>query len=566
MLYNINRQARVIKGFMKRASSRKSYVNSVVTAPTKLAGGVIEVAEFRFVLLFALVLCVVTSLPYVLGHVLEPPGKQFTDILKFDFDQNNYLAYAHQAASGQWLFHNPMTGEPHGDVFFNVEWLAIGKTAAVLGVSLKCATHVMRLLSILLMCIAVYWLSTYCFRSIFVRRLTLTAIMVGGGFGWLRSLHVPLDSSYFFDLNTGLFPFFWSLMVPHFLVTQAFIVLGICFVLSGERSDRFRDYVLAGLCYLIAGSCRPYDMVYLLLGTSSYLCVLVGQDKQIGRGMFLRAIPIVMCLPLLAYYYWIFKIHPVFRSWSLPGNMPPNPVIVWMSFGLAVLFLVPSLWRLRRLQIDKSCTFMMCCLIAASVLLYMHMFFPFSFQFASDIAVPLVMVVMMGFADLLTEWHQKQKWGKFSIAALLVLNSLTSVALTSQAVTMVMQGHFWINVPLLSSFEWLDHDSNPRDVVLADFVNSNLLPQYSHISVFCGFYNIDRFVDKATAQILFFEPGTSSEFRQNLVQQDRVRFVLVTTEEEQQLGTILDAPFLKEVFRNEAAVIYATTAAVEHPY
>jgi hypothetical protein len=542
-----------------------AFTSLSVTAPRKFPRGVIAVAEFRFVLLFALVLCVVTSLPYVLGHVLTQPGKRFTDILAFDVDQNNYFAYANQAASGQWLFHNPMTGEPHGDVFFNGEWLAIGKTAAVLGVSLKCATHVMRLLSILFMCVALYWLSTYYFRSIFIRRFTLTAIMAGGGFGWLlwlRWLQVIPDGVNFYDLRAGLFPFFGSLMVPHFLVAQAFVVLGLCFFLSGECSNLLRDYALAGLCFLIAGSCRPYDMLYLLLGTSIYLSVLALHDNQLGRGMFLRALPIVMCLPLLVYYYWIFRMHPVFRWWSLPGEAAPHPVALGMNFGLAALFLVPSLWRLRRQQIGKSGTFIICCLIAASGLVYTHRFFNFSFQFVSDIAVPLVMVVMMGFEDLLTKWHRERRWEITLTAALLVLNSLTSVVLTNYAVIVVMQGDCRINVALLSSFEWIDDHSHPGDLVLADYWNSNLLPQYAHVNVFCGHYNIDKFVYKAAAQMRFFEPKTSSEFRQELVQKHRVRFVLVTTEEERQIGTMRDALFLKEVFRNEAVVIYATTAAL----
>jgi len=523
-----------------------------------------QASEFRFVLLIAVVLAVVTSSPYLLGHVTAPPGTQFTHVLINTYDQNNYLAYARQAASGQWLFHNPMTGEPHGDVFFNIEWLAVGKVSNLLGISLTGATHILRLLSIFVMCIAVYWLSAFCFHGVLMRRLTLVAVMTGGGFGWLSSLKVPLHQSYTADMWAGFFPFFCSMMVPHFLITQAFIILGICFVLSGEHSGRMRDFFLAGFCYLLAGSCRPYDMVYLLLGTSVYMAVMLVKDRQVDRLMCLRAIPVLMCIPLLLYYYWIFKVHPVFSSWSVPGDSPPSPLALSTSLGLAGLLLVPAAWRLRLQRADKPLILLASCLSVAVLLVYSNRIFHFSFQFASDIAVPLVMIVMMGFSDLLTGWHQNKKWGSLVIAVLLIVNGLTSFTLVTQTIIAVKRGYYFASVPLLSSIDWLHHNSSPREVVLANLDISNLLPQYSHVSVYCGYYNIDKFEDKFNAQYRFFTPGASDGFRREFVRENSIRFVLMTAAEAERIGSQMYMPSFRAVFRNEAATIYEVTDWVKH--
>ena len=177
--------------------------------------GVIARSEIKFLVFFTLFLCVFTTLPYLAGHLVSFPGTVFTDVLGHSFDTNNYLAYARQAASGRWLFRNPMTAERHGEVFFNMEWLVIGKLSSLLHVSLTCGMNIVRVLCLILMCYGVYWLSSFLFCSTLIRRVALVASLTSGGYGWLRALrllHIPIDSSYFLDLtNANLFPFYWAL-------------------------------------------------------------------------------------------------------------------------------------------------------------------------------------------------------------------------------------------------------------------------------------------------------------------------------------------------------------------
>ena len=198
-----------------------------------------SVADIGFVLIFSLGLALVTSLPYLVGRLAGFRGCQFSDILVFEQDQNNYLAYAHQAELGHWLFHNPMTAEPSNDVLLNSEWLISGKSAEVFGISVRAATHIVRLCSLLLLCSAIYWFAALSFRNTAWRRVTLVAVMTGGGFGWLPGLHlirVRPGMWPFLDLSTGLFPFFWSLNIGHFLFPQAFAILGLCLFLRGETT------------------------------------------------------------------------------------------------------------------------------------------------------------------------------------------------------------------------------------------------------------------------------------------------------------------------------------------
>jgi hypothetical protein len=525
--------------------------------------GTISRSEIKFLVFFTVLLCVVTSLPYALGHLVSFPGTVFTDVLHHSVDTGNYFAYANQAASGKWLFRNPMTPEPHRAVFFNLEWLATGKLSSWLHVSLALAMNILRLLCLGLMCYGVYWLSTFLLLDPLMRRIALVGTMAGGGFGWLATLHllhIPINSSYFLDLtNPNFFPFYWALKVPHFLVSESFVVLGFCFFLLAERDRRARYYVGAGLCYLVAGGCRPYDMLFAMAATALYLAIQYWEDSGSCSDIILRAVPILMCMPFLAYNYWIFKIHPIFRWWSLPGGTAPAVWMTALSFGLTFLLLPFALWRLRRRQLGQAGRFMICCLASAIVFTHLHFLFHFAFQFATNLLTPAVMVVLLGLEGPITKWREERRWASGCIVVLLLVNSATSIALTGQAVQLVARGDFRADSQLLQAFAWLNANSLPNEVVLANFETSNQLPQYAHNIVFCGYVNAVRFGDKFREQQEFLNQATSNEFRAQMIRQNAIQFVMLTAGEAHDLVSLRQAPFLREVFRNRTAVVFRVT-------
>jgi hypothetical protein len=527
--------------------------------------GHIAPSEFTFLFFFTLVLCLVTTLPSIVGRIVHVPGTVFTDVFVHSFDSNNYLAYARQGAEGKWLFHNPMTAEPHRNVLFNLEWLLIGRLSSLLRISLAAALNLLRLVCLVLLCFGVYWLSSFLFPGKLTRRIVLVTTLAGGGFGWLAALHIlhiPIDSSLFLDLtNANLFPFYWALKVPHFLVSESLAVLGLCFFLRGENAGCTRDYTLAGLCYLASGACRPYEMLLLMAATVIYLIVSYVRTPHLPARLGLRIVPVFGCVPLLVYYYWIFKIHPIFRWWSFPGNPAPAAWLLMLGFG-PVIFLLPlSLWKLRRTQLTNAALLMFCCLITATIFTYMHGLLHFSFQFATNIFIPLVMIVMLGLQeDIRRWWRTASHWRTSAIAAILFVNSLTSLALTAQLVWLTAHGDFRASASLLQSFSWLDAHSRADDAILADFDISNNLPQYTKNVVYCGYLNAVNFGEKFKNQRAFFDPQTKNEFRSQLIEENPVRFVLLTSEEEREIPAAVKLPSLKEVFRNDAAVVFAVQA------
>ena len=539
------------------ARVKLSLASSTVHRPESIAA-----SELRFVALIAATLSVITSLPYAVGTLTRIPGKTFSGVLVHSLDFNNYFAYANQAAHGQWLFRNPMTPEPHRPVFFNLEWLLLGNMSAVLHVSIPGALDLLRVLCLCFMCFGVYWLTTYVLHGAFLRKAALVAIMTGGGFGWIASLrlaHIPVNSSYFLDLTNGnFFPYFWALKIPHFLISECLIIVGLCFFLRGEHRLRAGDSIAAGVCYTLAGACRPYDMLFVMAATSVYLLWSWISGREQLRALRIRVLPVFICVPLLGYYAYIFKFHPIFKWWSVPKNPPPAFWLFTLGYGLSGLLLIAAFSKLRWRQMNGAQLFMLICLASALVLTYANSIFHCSYQFATNIAVPMILIGFVGMQEII----ERARPGKMrtAVLAFLALNSLTSLALTAHAMATARKGDFHVDSALLDAYKWVDSHSQPNDVVLADFDVASNIPQFTKNVVFCGYISAVDFDGKLKALNAFLAPGTTNDFRSILLAKNDIRFVLLSNEEDLSIH-LEDAAFVREIFWNKAAVVFLVRPA-----
>jgi hypothetical protein len=227
---------------------------------------------------------------------------------------------------------------------------------------------------------------------------------------------------------------------------------------------------------------------------------------------------------------------------------------------MTALFLLASIPKLGRVESNRTIAFPICALSAAIVLTYSHHFFHFAFQFATNILVWACILILIRIeGSALRLW--RESWGKVLIACVLALNAFTSIALTAQAVLLARTGAFQIDASLLNAYAWLDKHSQRRELVMADYENSNQIPQYTHNTVFCGYDNAVRFEEKSKEVEQFFTAATPDNFRKELLRQNAIRFIVVNNNEEPRLRGLQDVGLVHEVFRNQSTAIYYAASA-----
>ena len=145
----------------------------------------------------------------------------------------------------------------------------------------------------------------------------------------------------------------------------------------------------------------------------------------------------------------------------------------------------------------------------------------------------MILIGLAGVEGLITDWTQSAKWTRKVIVALLIVNSLTSIALAGQVVVLAAKGDFRTDSKLMEAFGWLDSHSSVNDVVLADFDLSSQIPDYTHTVVFCGYANaVLNLRQKLDSLNQFMSPRASNEYRAAFIRQTAARFVLLSTFEE----------------------------------
>src|SRR5512142_1853833 len=187
----------------------------------------VERAERKWLWGFALVVVLLTTLPYLFGFLSQGSGWVYTGFVFGVQDGNSYIAKMLNGSKGDWLFRSPYTSYPQRGVLAFFPLMLLGKLvpqgqhAALVGLF-----QAFRIASMFL-----YVFAGYDFIALFVcqprwRRLGVTLVTFGGGLGWLSAFglklwgsSLPLD---FYSPET--FGFLMVYGLPHLACARALLL------------------------------------------------------------------------------------------------------------------------------------------------------------------------------------------------------------------------------------------------------------------------------------------------------------------------------------------------------
>lgn len=324
--------------------------------------GRVSPGEWRRVVLFAVLVMLITTLPYVVGWLSANDQWEFGGFLFGTDDGYSYLAKMRLGARGDWLFTLRYTHEDHDGALLFLPYILLGKLTTLfvdanspdLVTAMAVAFHVTRIV-----CGFVLLLVSYRFVAVFLRqpvtRMTaLVLIALGGGLGWMLTL---LGLGDLFDsLPVDLFvPEGYSFLIlfglPHLALARAAILLGLLLLFHAlQAPDDPRHWLCytlpAGLLWIIMGLCVPFfiAVLYLILGVWGLAAWL--RLRRFPWGLFWRAVSgALVVLPLLIYTAIVFLTNDVMGDWSGQNNLP-SPHVLHYVFGYVVLA-VPAIPALR---------------------------------------------------------------------------------------------------------------------------------------------------------------------------------------------------------------------------
>jgi len=481
----------------------------------------VSVIERRWVLVFAIIIMVITTLPYILGYARAGENWDFTGFIFGVEDGNSYIAKMLSGASGNWLFISPYTAYPQHGVIAFLPYILLGKLSSAPGQheQLVVLFHLFRIFAGILAITA-----TYDFLAIFLakvksRRLGVLLACLGGGFGWFLVLigqeellgSLPLE---FYSPES--FGFLAIFGLPHLLLARAFLLWGIRFyligddlkseVMMGDKSQWFRKFfssgVKAGILFLTVGLAQPLTVVigWVLLLTHSgglFFWTLPKKNEfeleKINKfRSYLRRVLLAIGVssPIVIYTALTFSTDPFLIEWTAQNNiLSPHPIQYLLAYGLLLPFAFGGAYFVL-LDDPWRGWFPVVWVLLIPILAYA----PYSLQRRLPEGVWVAIVVLAIKAlegpvrDVLNgSWNRMNRFYQrlAPVFVFLVFSSLFLFAGGLRAASTVQEPLFRSSVEV-DALNFLNSHTQSGEIVISAYESGNAIPSWAPVKVVVG--------------------------------------------------------------------------------
>lgn len=500
-----------------------------------------------------------TTLPYVLAELATGPDHVFGGFLLNPIDGNSYLAKMYQGWAGDWSFTLPYTAEAGEGAYLFTFYLFLGHLARLTGMSLPMTFHMVRVVSVLIMLMALFRFYEAIFPKRRQQRIAFIFAAFGSGMGWLAMMFGSFTSDFWV---AEAYPFLSAYANPHFPLGLAILM----WLLSpgtaeatgdGEISKRNVLKVLIGALGL--GIVMPFGVVIvgLVLGGLAvwgYVAQRAGDHRtslaRLPEAGYRALLVLVGGGPVLVYYYWTSNTHLVLAGWN-SQNVTPSPTF-WdfiVSFSPILLVAFVGAW----VAIRKGTLGLRVLLLWAGVGIFL-LFVPFSLQrrFLMGLYIPLAGLATVGIVALAGE-SPRRNFITIATCLLLCIPTNLVILMVAERGIATLDESIYFTQGEAAAFDWIVQHTQPHALILAGPDTGLYIPAYTGRQVIYGhpFETVDA-IEKENLVRQFFQ---NPHDRSDLDVLTGVDFIFVGPRERVLGGSQLSLDF-PVVFRGQDVTIY----------
>ena len=501
-------------------------------------------AEKGWVVGFAVVVMLATSLPYLLGYAAEGSEYRFTGFVFGVEDGNSYIAKMLAGANGDWLFRTPYTAYPQRGMPLYLHYLLLGKLASPPGLHEQLLTlyHLFRFIAGVLAVMATYDFLAFFLNDIRLRRFGLALAVLGGGLGWLLILlgkdqwlgSLPLE---FYSPET--FGFLGLYGVPHLALARALVLwalLAYLRVVSEVRNARsgWRSILALAILWFLAGLVQPLTALVIGAVIAWHLAGLaVWQIFRAVRGGisawadWRRLAVLALASGILPGLYVLYNLWFTYRDPSLSAWAAQNIIRSphFAHYLLAYGLVLPYAWLGGRTLLHRD-PWLGWLPVGWVVLFPVLAYLPVDLQrrLPEGVWVAWVVLAMVPLEGWLA---QSRRWRLAPFIPLLLLFPSTLLLwLGGLQAARQPQTPLFRPASEVALFERLGSIANKGEVVLASFETSNPLPAWASLRLVIGHGPESAGMAELLPEVAaFYSSATTDAQRLALLNRFGVRYV-----------------------------------------
>lgn len=529
--------------------------------------------EWRWVWAFALVIMLITTLPYLVGYSAQGDDWRFTGFLVGVEDGNSYIAKMLSGSEGAWLFRTPYTAALQRGVVAFFPYILLGKLTAppAQHEQLVAIFHLFRVGGGILAVMATYEFLSLFLQRVWPRRFALALATLGGGLGWALVLarqgtwlgSLPLDL-----YSPETFGFLSLFTLPHLALGRAFLLWGLVrYLRPGNTQTGIFDVegLRAGLLWLALGFMQPLTVVVAwyvagvhLLGLGAL--VWLRKQAQDLWWMYLRRLVWagLVSLPIVAYTAFAFQRDPFLQAWTAQNRIfSPHPLHYLAAYGLLLLFAILGARNLLKTRPVQGLLPVAWCL-SLPVLAYAPIALQRRLPEGIWVALSVLAFAALDRPPPLQIWLRGAAYTLLPLAfpstIMLLLGAYLAAARPAEpAFRLAAEAQ---------AFEFLAEVMEPGEVVLSAYETGNALPAFAPARVVIGHGPESAGLEELRPEVRgFYQQETVDAMRVGMLQEWRVRYVFWGPNE-RSLGDWQpgQAGFLRLIYQDKGYEIYELQA------
>jgi hypothetical protein len=541
--------------------------------------------EWAFVAVVAIVVLVLTSLPYAFAYLSAPDDMTFMGFIFNASDHSQYMAW-YRGFQTRFLISNRLTSEPNPPIFFNLLWFMLGRFGRYTGLSAPAVYQVFRWLAGGFFLFAVYGFTSEVLADLRQRRLAFLIVALGTGLGWvlvgvkyalgLDDVPFPLDV-YISEGNSLL-----SMMAfPHFSEAAGLILAVFWLLLVGERRKQWRYGLYAGLVALFLGWQHGYDLLIVWGVPAAYIGLRIVLDGKLPSYWMKSVVTLgLLSWPPALYSLLLTRLDPLWNEilaqFSNAGVYSPNPLHMLILMGLPLMAALATLiaYSLACFRKGEDITtsrrsqelFVVAWFISGWLLIYV----PTNFQvhMINSWQVPVALVATWGLHRYVVP-VVRRNWPSLDATRWVIVVSVLLVIPTNLYLWLWrfydLNRHdypYYLHRDDVAALEWLDHHAPPDVLVLSAYDTGRYVPLLAESRAFLGHWaqTVDFYQKRSTVEA-FFDADVSNAFRREVLSTYDVDYVLHGPAE-RALGDFAPdrASFLESVYTTPDVSLYAVTS------
>lgn len=450
------------------------------------------ISERRWVMAWALLIVVLSSLPYLFGLRITPPGYEFLGLTHNIDDGAVYLSWMRQAADGHFFIRNLFTSDPQPAKTFNLLFLLMGWTSRLSHLPLIVVFHLYRVGLAVALLFAAHKYSRVFLDKPEQHRILIPLLGLSAGVGWMLpgagAPSGPVD-----NWQPEAITFLSIYLNPLFLAGLILMVGAFYWLVLAQRTGQVGYAIYAGLCLLALGNVHTYDVITVAAVWTLYLVVLgIAERRFPTRVFYLSVLAAIIAVPSVAYQFYLYRIDEVFRA---RANSPiPSPP-VWSFFagyGLVLVCAFIGAWLLvRTSRRDRSLLLLVWAVIGFAV-----PYLPFAQQrkLIMGIHIPLCILAAYALARLMTAVASRVL-GVGLVALIICITAISNVRFIARDISLLAQGrtvtHYapYISDDDVAAYNWLRANARPGDSVLAPPTFALFTPAFAGVEVYYGHWS-----------------------------------------------------------------------------